>query len=115
MWSQTGVYALYDGPELVYVGRAVDGKDSLGTRLRQHNRDSRKADRWTAFSWIGFRKVNGNGSMQPEKLAIRQIAARDAALIIEGIIIEFLSPRLNNRGGDLSKIQLYNQVRVELE
>jgi hypothetical protein len=115
MWSQTGVYALYDGPELVYIGRAVDGSHSLGTRLRQHHSNARKADRWTAFSWLGFRSVNGNGQLQAERLPKRQISARDTAVIMDGIIIEFLNPRLNNRGGDLSTIPLYNQVRLEKE
>ncbi len=110
-WQQTGVYALYDGPELVYVGRATEGQQPLGSRLAAHDRDPKKADRWTAFSWFGFRKANKDGSLQPEFLPNRNIGTRDAAQIVEGLLIEFLSPRLNNRGGDLADVEHYAQVR----
>ena len=110
-WTQTGVYALYDGPELVYVGRATKGDDSLGTRLAAHNRDPKKADRWTAFSWFGFRSVNRDGSLHATKLPGRHIGAEEAAKVFEGLLIEFLSPRLNNRGGDLAHVPQFAQFR----
>lgn len=110
-WPQTGVYALYDGPELVYVGRATKGDDSLGKRLAAHNRDPGKADRWTAFSWFGFRRVNQDGSLHATRLPGRHIGAGEAAKVFEGLLIEFLSPRLNNRGGDLVHVPQYAQFR----
>lgn len=110
-WEQTGVYALYDGPELVYVGRATKGDEPLGVRLAQHNRDPRKSDRWTAFSWLGFRRVNNDGSLQASYLPQRSIGTEEAARVFEGILIELLSPRLNNRGGDLAHIPRYAQWR----
>lgn len=110
-WTQTGVYALYDGPELVYVGRATKGDDSLGKRLAAHNRDPAKADRWTAFSWFGFRRVNQDGSLHAIRLPGRHIGAEEAAKVFEGLLIEFLSPRLNNRGGDLGHVPQYAQFR----
>ena len=112
-WTQTGVYALYDGPELVYVGRAIKGNEPIGERLAAHNRDPKKADRWTAFSWLGFRRVNKDKTptLQAEPLPQRQVKTEDAAILIEGFLIEFLSPRLNNRGGDLGHIPQYAQFR----
>ncbi len=112
-WDQTGVYALYDGPELVYVGRAIKGNDSLGKRIAAHNREPAKADRWTALSWFGFRKVNLDGSLQSERLPSRLIQTADMAKVFEGLLIEFLSPRLNKRGGDLDHVPRYAQFRAD--
>ena len=112
-WAQTGVYALYDGPELVYVGRATKGDDSLGKRLAAHNRDPARADRWTAFSWFGFRRVNLDGNLQSTRLPGRHIGAEESAKVFEGLLIEFLSPRLNNRGGDLAHVPRYAQFRLD--
>lgn len=108
---QTGVYALYDGPELVYVGRAVNGVRPLGARLARHHTDPLKTDRWTNFSWFGFRIVNKTLDLQAEALPKRQVSAADVAELFEGLMIEFLAPRLNNRGGDLSRIAKYIQVK----
>ena len=111
--AQTGVYALYDGPELVYVGRAVRGKRPLGERLRAHHNDSQKTDRWITFSWFGFRSVNRTGELQSEKHAVRSVKTVEAAEIFEGLMIEFIRPRLNNRGGDLLHVDKYVQLMGE--
>jgi hypothetical protein len=112
-WEQSGVYALYDGPELVYVGRATEGNGPLGSRLRAHHRDPKKADRWTAFSWLGFRRVNQDGSLQAARLPGRQVSTALAAREIEGLLIEFLTPRLNMRGGDMAHVPQFAQVRPD--
>jgi len=110
---QTGVYALYDGSELVYVGRAVKGERPLGERLRFHHNDEMKTDRWTTFSWFGFRSVVQEGRLQKESHAVRTVKTVDVAEVFEGLMIEFIRPRLNNRGGDLSHIDKYLQIRPE--
>ena len=110
---QTGVYALYDGPELVYIGRAVKGERPLGSRLARHHVDPIKTDRWTNFSWFGFRIVNKTLKLQPEALPKRLVSAEDVAELFEGLMIEFIAPRLNNRGGDLSRVAKFNQIRPE--
>lgn len=43
--NSTGIYALYDGPELYYVGKAID----LRRRVKQHLKDRHFAS-WTHFS-----------------------------------------------------------------
>jgi hypothetical protein len=113
-WTQTGVYALYDGPELVYVGRATKGNEPIGDRLAAHNRNAKMSDRWTAFSWLGFRKVNKDLTLQHAALPQRQVKTEAAAILIEGLLIEFVSPRLNNRGGDLSHIPRFAQTREKV-
>ncbi|GAC1524168.1 MAG: hypothetical protein NVS2B16_32600 [Chloroflexota bacterium] len=52
--------------------------------------------------------------MQAEKIPTRQIMTSDAAQVIEGLIIEFVRPRLNNRGGDLFHVAKYIQSRSKL-
>lgn len=111
--SQTGVYALYDGPELVYIGRAVNGERPLGSRLARHHVDPIKADRWTNFSWFGFRIVNKTLKLQPEALPKRLVSGEDVAELFEGLMIEFIAPRLNNRGGDLSRVAKFDQIKPE--
>jgi hypothetical protein len=45
--EQRGIYLLYDGREVIYVGRATER--SLGRRLYEHTMD-RHATRWDRFS-----------------------------------------------------------------
>ncbi len=51
--NSSGVYALYDGNELYYVGKSVD----LKRRVRHHLRDRHGAS-WTHFSLYLIRKVD---------------------------------------------------------
>ena len=48
---QVGIYLLYDGREVIYVGRATDRP--LGRRLYEHTAD-RLSTRWDRFSWFGL-------------------------------------------------------------
>lgn len=49
--KQLGIYLLYDGREVIYVGRATDRP--LGKRLYEHTLD-RFSSRWDRFSWFGY-------------------------------------------------------------
>ncbi len=62
--GSSGVYALYDGPELYYVGRATE----LRTRVKQHLTD-RHSSGWTHFSLYLIKKAEHVGEM--ESLLIR--------------------------------------------
>jgi hypothetical protein len=55
--------------------------------------------------------VNQDGSLHATRLPGRHIGAEEAARVFEGLLIEFLSPRLNNRGGDLAHVPQYAQFR----
>ena len=46
-----GIYLLYDGREVIYIGRTTDRP--LGRRLYEHTSD-RMAARWDRFSWFGL-------------------------------------------------------------
>ena len=61
--DQIGIYILFDNDRrAVYVGQAGRGDQRLFVRLRQHTRDDLR-DRWTNFSWFGFRDVNKTGEL----------------------------------------------------
>ena len=60
--QQIGLYLLYDGREVIYVGRAKTGNSTLGARLYAHTKD-RLSARWDRFSWFGFLPVSENGEL----------------------------------------------------
>jgi len=93
--GEKGVYLLYDGREVVYVGRTTD--QPLGVRLRQHTLD-RLNGRWGRFSWFGVYPVDESGA-----LAADAIQTYDLAMLIvtmEALLIEGLEPPQNRKRGD---------------
>jgi len=108
--KQLGIYLLYDGREVIYVGRTTDRP--LGRRLYEHTVD-RMSARWDRFSWFGLLPVSEDGSLGtlPEKY--------DAAKLIpalEAILIEALEPRQNRkRGDDLAAVEYLQKVDPEIE
>jgi len=58
--GQLGIYLLYDGREVIYVGRTTDRP--LGRRLFEHTVD-RMSARWDRFSWFGLLPVSDKGSL----------------------------------------------------
>jgi len=98
--KQLGVYLLYDGREVIYVGRATDR--ALGRRLYEHTFD-RLSTRWDRFSWFGFLPVSEKGVLG--NLPDAHIA-RFIIPTIEAILIEALEPRQNRkRGDDLAAVE----------
>jgi hypothetical protein len=98
--KQIGIYLLYDGREVIYIGRSTDRP--LGRRLYEHTND-RLAVRWDRFSWFGLRPIEDNGTLgdlPPNYEATTIIPA------LEAILIEALEPRQNRkRGDDLSAVE----------
>lgn len=93
--SQVGVYILYSGDRVIYVGRITEPR--LGPRLWDHTRD-RLTGRWDRFSWFGVRAVADDGSLGPVpagNFAVDMLVATMEALLIEG-----LEPPQNRRRGD---------------
>ena len=79
--KQYGVYLLYDGREVIYVGRTTERP--LGRRLYEHTID-RMSARWDRFSWFGLLPVSPSGSLgeMPARFdAIKLIPALGAILI----------------------------------
>lgn len=92
--GQYGIYLLYDGREVIYVGRSTDRP--LGRRLYEHTSD-RMVARWDRFSWFGIRPVTDSGQLQTVPTSF------DAAKLIpalEAVLIEALEPRQNRKRGD---------------
>lgn len=117
--AQLGIYLLYDGREVIYIGRSTDRP--LGRRLYEHTLD-RLAARWDRFSWFGLLPVSERGqleAMPKEFEAVKLIPA------LEAILIEALEPRQNRkRGDDLAAVEFMQkedpeirkkQVRASLE
>lgn len=107
---QLGIYLLYDGREVIYIGRTSDRP--LGRRLYEHTSD-RMAARWDRFSWFGLLPVSEAGSLGslPETYdATKMIPA------LEAILIEALEPRQNRkRGDDLSAVEYIQREDPEIQ
>jgi len=103
--NQIGIYLLYDGREVIYVGRAKERP--LGQRLHEHTLD-RLSGRWDRFSWFGLLPVSETGQIeaQPESYdASRLIPA------LEALLIEALEPRQNRkRGDDLASVEYIQKL-----
>lgn len=108
--KQLGIYLLYDGREVIYVGRTTDRP--LGKRLYEHTID-RMSVRWDRFSWFGLLPVSEDGLLGSLSNAY------DAAKLIpalESILIEALEPRQNRkRGDDLAAVEYLQRVDPEIE
>lgn len=108
--KQLGIYLLYDGREVIYVGRTTDRP--LGKRLFEHTSD-RMSTRWDRFSWFGLLPVSEQGilgSLPSTFDADKLIPA------FEAILIEALEPRQNRkRGDDLAAVEYIQRVDPEIE
>lgn len=108
--KQLGIYLLYDGREVIYVGRTTDRP--LGRRLYEHTID-RMSARWDRFSWFGLLPVSDTGALEALP------STYDAANLIpalEAILIEALEPRQNRkRGDDLAAVEYIQRVDPEIE
>lgn len=108
--KQLGIYLLYDGREVIYIGRTTDRP--LGRRLYEHTLD-RLAARWDRFSWFGLLPVKETGQLAALP------ATFEAAKIIpalEAILIEALEPRQNRkRGDDLSAVEFIQKEDPEIQ
>jgi hypothetical protein len=107
---QVGIYLLYDGREVIYVGRATERP--LGKRLYEHTAD-RLSSRWDRFSWFGLLPVSETGALGslPESyLGTKVIPA------VEAILVEALEPRQNRkRGDDLSAVEYIQKEDPEIQ
>jgi len=109
-YKQLGIYLLYDGREVIYVGRTTDRP--LGRRLYEHTLD-RMSARWNRFSWFGLLPVSDAGQLQ--ELPDSYVAAK-LIPALEAILIEALEPRQNRkRGDDLAAVEYVQKVDPEIE
>lgn len=107
--EQIGVYVLYKGERVVYVGQAGAGSNTLYTRLKNHLTDH-LADRWDRFSWFGIRNVNKDGSLSKQQGELNRILKADDILdLIEGLMMNILEPPLNKQGPRWKGVNQYYQ------
>lgn len=93
-YNQRGVYLLYDGREVVYVGRTTD--QPIGRRLYQHTID-RLNGRWDRFSWFGLLAVSETGTLIEQNV---QLSVEQVIIELEAVLIEAMEPPQNRRRGD---------------
>lgn len=108
--GQLGIYMLYDGREVIYVGRTTERP--LGRRLHEHTID-RMSARWDRFSWFGLLPVSEKGRLEtlPSSYAATKLIPA-----LEAILIEALEPRQNRkRGDDLAAAEYIQMVDPEIE
>lgn len=91
--EQIGVYLLYDGREIIYVGRSTD--QSIAQRLNKHTTD-RLSSRWDRFSWFGLLPIDKNGKLIK---ALKNYNLGFVISTLEAILIEALEPCKNRQGG----------------
>lgn len=109
-YGQAGVYLLYDGREVIYVGRSTNLP--LGMRLFEHTLD-RLSARWDRFSWFGLLPVSDTGKIGSMPAAY---SADNLIPALEAILIEALEPRQNRkRGDDLSGVEYIQYSDPEIE
>ena len=109
-YKQLGIYLLYDGREVIYVGRSTDRP--LGRRLFEHTID-RLATRWDRFSWFGLLPVSEAGELQ---LLPEHYEAAKLIPALEAVLVEALEPRQNRkRGDDLAAVEYVQRVDPEIE
>jgi len=92
--GQLGIYLLYDGREVIYVGRATERP--LGRRLFEHTLD-RLSTRWDRFSWFGLLPVSDKGTLGPMPESYQSTKIIPA---LEAILVEATEPRQNRKRGD---------------
>lgn len=108
--EQIGIYLLYDGREVVYVGRSIDRP--IGLRLYEHTQDRLRA-RWNRFSWYGLYGVTDSGKLTK---SVPDIDAGSLIRALEAVLIESMEPRQNRkRGDDFSGIEYIQKIASEIE
>lgn len=110
--EQIGIYALYADYQLVYVGQAGTGDQTIFDRLKHHRKND-LAGRWNRFSWFGVLRVLNSGELSAKTEALHP-ALPDVLNHIEGILIHAVEPPMNSQGGRFGEnVTRYLQVRDE--
>ena len=102
-----GIYMLYDGREVIYVGQAVDRP--IIKRLSEHTKN-RLATRWNRFSWFGLDGIHPDSGKILKQSECFTSDLYSLANVLEGILIEGLEPRQNRRQGDNFGFEYYQEI-----
>lgn len=100
--KERGIYVLYDGYNIVYVGQTAN---PIVGRLKAHIKDAKQ---WDTFSWYGIDEILENGQISQEKILCMTtktlIEAFEAAMILA------TNPRHNKTRGNHVRGQEYQQI-----
>jgi hypothetical protein len=110
--EQIGIYILYDKDLIpVYIGQAGSGKQTLYSRLKQHETDH-LWNRWVYFSWFGLRGVNNTGLLSRYDDAQKIFKAKGSTLLneIEGLLITAVEPKLNRQSARWKDVKEFFQL-----
>ena len=121
-WDVPGIYVLYRGDAVVYVGKSEDG--GIGARLKQHHQVDHLVGRWDTFSWISPTPIvevfpGGDQTKPAEKIELGTPPTAPGATSVsawlaevEALGILFARPLDNRQVPDLSRdLWWFTQVR----
>ena len=99
-----GIYCLYEGRKLRYVGQTgLKSKSTLLDRLKAH-RKGPMSGQWDKFSWFGCNGLEGN-------LKIEHALAQ-----LEAILIVVTNPRFNRQSGTYAgAVQVFQATHDEAD
>ena len=100
--DERGVYVLYQGYEVVYIGQSM--RQTIARRLKQHD-DIKK---WDSFSWYGIDEIS-EGKVIKEK--VTNISSNALVDTLEAILISAAYRQRNERNrGKYIRNQEYQQI-----
>jgi len=106
-----GIYMLYDGREVVYVGQAIDRP--ILKRLQEHTKN-RLATRWNRFSWFSLDSIHPESGNIVKVGNLINTSLHVLANALEGILIEGIEPRQNRKQGDNFGFEYYQEIDREI-
>ena len=104
-----GIYCLYEGGELLYVGQAgLKSQSTLFKRLKDH-RAGPMSGRWDKFSWFGCKSLE-------EREEGPRITHTAALAQLEAILISITNPRFNKQSGTFANaVQVFQDPHDEAD
>lgn len=107
--DQRGIYVLYAGYELVYIGQTGSSDDRLFKRLKYHKTDH-LSERWDRFSWFGTQWVTKAGTLSADSAGVSENIITTLN-ILEAVSIAIAEPRLNLSRGKWGEATQYYQYK----
>lgn len=100
--QERGIYVLYKGYNIVYVGQTIN---PLSERLKKHAQSNYE---WDSFSWYGLDDVT-EGSMH-DKNKVLHMTAKSLLDAFEAVMISAINPLYNKKKGNHIGDKEYQQV-----
>jgi hypothetical protein len=106
--DQVGIYALYKGKELVYIGKSGSGiyPNMIG-RIYNHDKYGLKVGKFDRYSWFGFKPVIRGELQDPRHPSRPAEAIRDVEALL--LHLQVRRPKYNKAPGEHTHIEWYEQ------